>query len=83
MVRDFNLFPETDKLLTLERKYGDSLNSEDLYGKVIKKKKKVVEDVNSQGPQSNPGSSPDLNATQQSANAGQSTAAFGGTTANQ
>jgi hypothetical protein len=47
LVRDFNLFPETDKLLTLERKYGDSLNAEDLYGKQIKKKKKVVEDANS------------------------------------
>jgi len=32
LIRDFNLFPETDKLLTLERKYGDSLNYEDLTG---------------------------------------------------
>lgn len=32
LVRDFNLFPEPQKLLTLERKYGDSLDHEDLYG---------------------------------------------------
>ena len=32
LVRDFNLFPNTENLLTLERKYGDSLNHEDLYG---------------------------------------------------
>ena len=32
LVRDFNLFPNTTNLLTLERKYGDSLNHEDLYG---------------------------------------------------
>lgn len=32
LVRDFNLFPLTENLLTLERKYGDSLNHEDLYG---------------------------------------------------
>jgi len=43
LVRDFNLFPETDKLLTLERKYGDSLNYEDLTGEQKKKKKKVDE----------------------------------------
>ena len=41
LIRDFNLFPETDKLLTLERKYGDSLNYEDLNGEAKKKKKKV------------------------------------------
>lgn len=32
LVRDFNLFPITEKLLTLERKYGDSLNHEDMHG---------------------------------------------------
>jgi hypothetical protein len=32
LVRDFNLFPITQNLLTLERKYGDSLNYEDLNG---------------------------------------------------
>lgn len=31
-VHDFNLFPETDVLEVLERKYGDSLNFEDLNG---------------------------------------------------
>ena len=44
LVRDFNLFPETEKLLTLERKYGDSLNFEDLHGKPGKPKKKRVAD---------------------------------------
>jgi hypothetical protein len=43
LIRDFNLFPETDKLLTLERKYGDSLNYEDLTGEQKKKKKKIDE----------------------------------------
>ena len=33
LVRDFNLFPTPEKLLTLERKYGDSLNYEDMHGK--------------------------------------------------
>jgi hypothetical protein len=32
LVRDFNLFPVPINLLTLERKYGDSLNFEDLNG---------------------------------------------------
>jgi hypothetical protein len=32
LVRDFNLFPITENLLTLERKYGDSLSYEDLNG---------------------------------------------------
>ena len=44
MVRDFNLFPETEKLLTLERKYGDSLNFEDLHGYPGKPKKKRAAD---------------------------------------
>lgn len=32
LVRDFNLFPVTKDLLTLERKYGDSLLFEDING---------------------------------------------------
>ena len=32
LIKEFNLFPETENLLTLERKYGDSLNFEDLNG---------------------------------------------------
>jgi len=32
LVRDFDLFPTPVNLLTLERKYGDSLNYEDLNG---------------------------------------------------
>ena len=39
LIRDFNLFPATEKLLTLERKYGDSLNTEDLTGTAGKPKK--------------------------------------------
>jgi hypothetical protein len=46
LIRDFNLFPETEKLLTLERKYGDSLNIEDLTGRPGKpKKKKILDEV--------------------------------------
>jgi hypothetical protein len=41
------LFPDTEKLLTLERKYGDSLNYEDLNGKPGKaRKKKEARDMN-------------------------------------
>lgn len=43
LVRNFNLFPSTVNLLNLERKYGDSLNHDDLYGvPQPKKKKKAV-----------------------------------------
>jgi hypothetical protein len=48
LVRDFNLFPETDKLLTLERKYGDSLSFEDINGKPGKSKKKKQGDESNQ-----------------------------------
>lgn len=44
LVRDFNLFPETEVLLTLERKYGDSLNFEDLNGFPGKARKKKQPD---------------------------------------
>ena len=55
LIRDFNLFPETEKLLTLERKYGDSLNFEDLHGKPGKPKKKKTDDQSvSQLTQSDP-----------------------------
>ena len=40
LVRDFNLFPTVTNLLTLERKYGDSLLFEDLNGFKQKKKRK-------------------------------------------
>ena len=52
LVRDFNLFPETETLLTLERKYGDSLNFEDLHGfpgKARKKKTVTADDIGSTG----------------------------------
>jgi hypothetical protein len=32
LVRDFNLYPSLVNMLTLERKYGDSLNFYDLNG---------------------------------------------------
>ena len=41
IVRDFNLFPNTQNLLTLERKYGDSLNFEDLNGFKQRKRKRA------------------------------------------
>ena len=45
LVRDFNLFPEPERLLNLERKYGDSLSHEDLYGVPQKPKKKRMEEA--------------------------------------
>lgn len=42
MVRDFNLFPETQNLLILERKYGDSLSFEDLHGYRLKKNRRCT-----------------------------------------
>lgn len=32
LVRDFDLFPMPERLLNLERKYGDALSYEDLNG---------------------------------------------------
>ena len=50
LIRNFNLFPETDKILLLERKYGDSLNFEDLNGVPKKpKKKKITEEASITG----------------------------------
>lgn len=40
LVRDFDLFPTPERLLNLERKYGDSLSHEDLYGITAKSKKR-------------------------------------------
>jgi hypothetical protein len=40
LVRDFNLFPNAVNLLTLERKYGDSLTIYDLNGQKPKKQRK-------------------------------------------
>lgn len=40
LIQDFNLFPITENLLTLERKYGDSLNFEDLNGFKQKRKRR-------------------------------------------
>lgn len=44
LVRDFNLFPVTERLLNLERKYGDSLSYEDLYGRPNKPRRKKLGD---------------------------------------
>ena len=41
LVRDFNLYPNTVNLLTLERKYGDALSYEDLHGSKRRRKKKT------------------------------------------
>lgn len=41
LVRDFNLYPCSQNLLTLERKYGDSLTLYDLTGQKPKKAKKI------------------------------------------
>lgn len=52
LVRDFNLFPATHNLLTLERKYGDSLNFEDLNGfkqKRRRRQKSQATDGNASG----------------------------------
>lgn len=40
LVRNFNLFPVTERLLNLERKYGDAISHEDLYGVPQKPKRK-------------------------------------------
>lgn len=40
LVKDFNLWPFSDKLETLERKYGDSLHHMDLYGVPQPKKRR-------------------------------------------
>ena len=41
IVRDFNLYPVTANLLTLERKYGDALSHEDMYGFRLRKKRRM------------------------------------------
>lgn len=43
LVRDFNLFPIAVNLLTLERKYGDSLTLFDLNGQKPKRKQKKTQ----------------------------------------
>ena len=43
-LKDYNLFPESERLLALERKYGNSLNYKDLYGIPQKQKKKKKDD---------------------------------------
>jgi hypothetical protein len=44
LVRDFDLFPVVERLLNLERKYGDSLSFEDLNGSPPKKKRRATLD---------------------------------------
>jgi hypothetical protein len=56
LVRDFNLYPSPTNMITLERKYGDSLNFYDLNGFRQKETR-----TNSQMPFSDAqGRSPDL-----------------------
>lgn len=45
-LRDYDLFPETNRLLSLERKYGDSLTYEDIWGEPerSKRQKKLEEE---------------------------------------
>ena len=40
LVRNFNLFPQTERLLNLERKYGDAISYEDLHGVPQKPRRK-------------------------------------------
>jgi len=40
LLRNFDIYPAVDRLLTLERKYGDAINKEDLFGFKEKKKRK-------------------------------------------
>ena len=55
LVRDFDLYPSAENLLTLERKYGDSLTLFDLTGQKPKKARKrqhgtgATEDGRSEG----------------------------------
>ena len=42
LIRDFNLYPVTERLMTLERKYGDALNHEDLYGFKQRRKRRTM-----------------------------------------
>ena len=40
LVRDFDLFPEMNRLLLMERKYGDQITYEDINGAKKKKKRR-------------------------------------------
>ena len=51
-VHDFNLFPETEVLEILERKYGDSLSYIDLHGCKQKRRKRKLVRTDSMGPES-------------------------------
>ena len=51
-MHDFNLFPETEVLEILERKYGDSLSYEDLHGHKQKRRKRKLATSDSIGPES-------------------------------
>ena len=42
-MRDFNLFPIPQNLITLERKYGDSLSFEDINGFKQRRRKRTRE----------------------------------------
>lgn len=48
LVRDFDLYPDVERLKVFERKYGDSITYEDINGQ-RKKKKKVKRDITALG----------------------------------
>lgn len=50
IVNEFNLFPTTENLLVLERKYGDSLTYYDINGSKPKKKRRSKQTDGSAGP---------------------------------
>lgn len=52
LLKDFDLFPDPQNLLTFERKYGDAINYEDINGapkRLKKKRKRTAETSTDQG----------------------------------
>ena len=49
LLRNFNIYPAVDSILNLERKYGDAINKEDLFGFKEKKKRKKKTGKNNNG----------------------------------
>ncbi len=49
MVSEFNLFPSTENLLVLERKYGDSLSYYDINGSKPKRKRRSKQTDGTEG----------------------------------
>jgi hypothetical protein len=55
LLRNFDIYPAVDRLLTLERKYGDSINKEDFFGFKEKKKRnrKAAKNIGDDGATTN------------------------------